>query len=926
MYLRLRTKILLPLFISAGFFFLFYLLFNTNSKLGNAAVLLNNWKVKESINLFEQFPLDKIENAGAVEIYADALFKSGELIKAEKIFKRIISGGENKFDHKIKLAKIFFYLGKLDSSKQIVNEIINSKEHTSEMPLHAECYNILGLISFNKGEYELAKYYQTESLRLSRTSGAINIEADALRQLGVLSWYEGNYGNVIHEFYEPARLLYLQCGDKIGEATIYSNIGLIYQTQGDWIENLKFQLRAFQLRRKIYDQIGLCDSYYFLTFNIPYKDAGRSFAYKFYKKSFDLSRQIGYSWGSEIALRCLLDIHSEAVNNIEFTDLKSDSLIISSFEGRLHQIWRKAMNYASAGELLTSAAFFRYGFNLCDSMKYYNGIEAPLLEYSDVLISLGAFKEAEHTISKAINMTRSSKKVEGYAESLFNLAKLQTALKNYSSASNLFTRLIEFYDSLYIDNLNRVYPSLAFEAAAGSVHYMRAKIFKEYFEMLKQTNQNEKSFEVVEKERLLPFWGVREYENNYSRADNNSVEDLINVIEQAESEDYYTSKEMNSQLEEIYKKLLVKKDLQFDISSFYSGQGIPTVNELMSVLDPDEILLEYFVTGESTFVFAMRDNSFHLLEVEIPTNQIASVVDIFNETILMSRDGVSLHQWKEPAKKLYDVLINPLVKRNLFDGIEHVNISAHQFMHSINFGTLMSTTNSVETFLVQDYSISYVPSANYLYRQKKKKNDIPLSIAFFAPDHKSLPFTEKESLLIDNLAAGQKEKLIYNQATAGKFLDTPQNTGILHVAAHGLANRKHPLNSFLSFSDRKLFLHEILGMKLNCSLVMLSACETGLSVGSLGIYPGGHDLVSFPRAFISAGCSNVIAPLWIVEDESTYLLMKYFYDHFFDGELGKHKSAVSLAKAQRVFIEKYRGTKRAEPFYWGSFFLTGYTK
>lgn len=929
--MRSLSRIKLPAILLPFLFIVVVLLINdfdsTSSKTARAEYLLKHWQVSEAVSLLREISGNNFHNSHLLELYSDALIKSGELYQAKNVLQKLIllDTGKNS-EHKFMLAKTFYFLGSLDSAEFIINQVLKPIKPGDNPDMLSKCFNLLGLISFNKGEYKLAEYYQKESLRQARIVQAVNDEANALRQLGVLEWYNGNDDSVIIKYYLPALELYQKCNDKIGEATTLSNIGLIYNVHGDWLEHLKYQIKAFQIRKEINDQIGLADSYYFLTFNFPHKDEGRTFAYKFYQKSYDLSTRIGYAWGREIALRCLLDIQSEAVDDFNVVFSKADSAIISSFEGKIHRIWNRAKNYSNAGDYFSAAALYMKGIQLCDSMKYYSAIEAPLIEYSQVLIKTRDFYEAEKIISRTFSITRPGKRAESYAETLLCLANLYDETNRRPLAAKLYSQLIQFYDSLYIDNLNKVYPSLAFESAAGSVHYRRSRIYKDYFKTVVQLKDYEKAFEISEKERLLPFWGEREYEHEtINNSHDNSIEQIINIIEQADKNNSYQNEEAQNRLEEIYKMLLVKKDLQFDVSENYLNQKLTTVGELQKLLNTDEIILEYFIDDETAHLFAVRNNIFAMFDLEVSTNQLANITDIFNETILLGRNQKQNNLWKDPSKNLYNILIAPLIKKELLKGVNHLFISAHQFIHSIPFSCLLRCEGASERFLIQDYDLNFIPSANYFSQKRKQKNEEPNSITIFAPDFSTLPYTSKEAGLIKDLPLLTRNEFNQDKASASNFLKISGETDILHVAAHGVANRKYPLNSYIVFKDRNLFLNEILSMQLNCKIVLLSSCEAGLSAGNMGTYPSGHDMVSFPRAFISSGSSSVIAPLWIVDDESTFELMKYFYDSFFHSENSSNKTAASLASAQRKFLSDRGDTKKIHPFYWASFFITGYS-
>jgi CHAT domain-containing protein len=92
--------------------------------------------------------------------------------------------------------------------------------------------------------------------------------------------------------------------------------------------------------------------------------------------------------------------------------------------------------------------------------------------------------------------------------------------------------------------------------------------------------------------------------------------------------------------------------------------------------------------------------------------------------------------------------------------------------------------------------------------------------------------------------------------------------------------------------DRGIITAEgLIGLRLErLELAVLSACETGL-----GEYGGGEGVYGLQRAFHVAGCRNVIASLWKVDDGATQALMMLFYRNLWEKKLD---AAEALRQAQ----------------------------
>ena len=147
------------------------------------------------------------------------------------------------------------------------------------------------------------------------------------------------------------------------------------------------------------------------------------------------------------------------------------------------------------------------------------------------------------------------------------------------------------------------------------------------------------------------------------------------------------------------------------------------------------------------------------------------------------------------------------------------------------------------------------------------------------------------------------------------------NYRVIHIATHGLLDAQRPqfTGVVLSLvgnktSDGFLRTDEIFNLRMNPSLVILSACETGL-----GKEKRGEGVIGLTRAFMYAGAPTVGVTLWSVADKSTAELMTDFYRRFL-GSGAVSSAPGSMREAQLAMIS---AKKYSAPFYWAPFVLVG---
>jgi CHAT domain-containing protein len=221
---------------------------------------------------------------------------------------------------------------------------------------------------------------------------------------------------------------------------------------------------------------------------------------------------------------------------------------------------------------------------------------------------------------------------------------------------------------------------------------------------------------------------------------------------------------------------------------------------------------------------------------------------------------------------------------------------------------MYTTENGKRRYIIQDYEISYTPSAYILKlcQERKDRRKERLFIVLSNPKG-DLLYSKDEADGIKRLFEKQYEIRENDAATPTEVLQVIDKVDInfFQIIAHALFLPANPLSSALLLTDEKdkthykpLTLEDVfLKMYLPYTyLVVLSACETGMvEIGST------DEFIGFPAGFLHAGAPTVICSLWAVNDYSTSVLMQELYKNIKNNGMQRVKS---LREAQLFFIEE----------------------
>jgi CHAT domain-containing protein len=156
-----------------------------------------------------------------------------------------------------------------------------------------------------------------------------------------------------------------------------------------------------------------------------------------------------------------------------------------------------------------------------------------------------------------------------------------------------------------------------------------------------------------------------------------------------------------------------------------------------------------------------------------------------------------------------------------------------------------------------------------------------------------------------------------NAVASGLKAAASAGPDLLHIATHARVDAQRPRLSALALTpDPKdtpatsaFGLLDILRLRLNSKLVVLSACDT-----SRGKLLPGEGVLGPAQAFLEAGAAAVLASYWRIDDDATADFMQTFYRYL----LIDHQSAgVALRHAQLDALRTH------SPHVWAAFALYG---
>jgi CHAT domain-containing protein len=322
------------------------------------------------------------------------------------------------------------------------------------------------------------------------------------------------------------------------------------------------------------------------------------------------------------------------------------------------------------------------------------------------------------------------------------------------------------------------------------------------------------------------------------------------------------------------------------------------------LLDDETMLLEYALGDERSFAWSVTRGS-----VTSRTLAKRETIEVaarrVHELLSAGDQRARRHELGQAIDALSDLVVGDVPK-----AVRRIVVVADGALQYIPFSALKLKGAP----LIERYEIVTAPSASTVAAMRRlKKTTGPIAILAdpaFGAEYARLPATRREAEAILRLAPRGSMHAFDSKARRDVLISgNLSRFGTIHFATHAIVDGDR---AGIVLSEGVVSLQDLYRIRLDASLVVLSACRT-----ALGRDLRGEGMVSLVRGFMHAGVPRVVATYWDVKDESTSELMLRFYR----GMLVRGMTpAAALRSAQRSMQEE--GPWRA-PYYWAGFTLQG---
>jgi len=857
----------------------------------------------------------------------------GQYEKAEEIFKENLAYCRRNVPEKIEmlqtilnnLGELYIKMGKYDESEPLLKEclqIIGSLENYDPLDSATSCNNA-AILYKSMGDYSTAEYYFLTSIAIYERMGMANHPdyTNPMNNLGDMYRIMGMYEKATELLEKVISIREQLLGTSHHNyANAVNNLALVYFNSGHYKESEEMYLIAKEIYRTT---LGELHDYYATALNnlaVLYRVAGfPKEAEANYLECLRITEQVLgkkhrkyalYLNGAGVLYGKMGDYKKAVSMIMEAMEIVKDQLGEKNYD-YIDMVYNLAETYRDAGDIKKASAW--YPIAMDGYIELINSYFPTLSEKEKT--------DFYYTMS--------------FRFETFNSFVAQQILNNEYSANNLVALMYNYQlvtKSLLLNEMSNIRSKVNNSGDAALI-----EVYNEWENKQKNLALQ---YRLSADELILNDIDLPELEKELNSLEKQLSDRISRFKNQGNSS--ITWRDISSKLKENEAAVEV---IRMD---YFEGDWTDSVYYAVLTITrgcefPSASIIKYGKTMETHHIKEYRNAIWNSKEDDssysrfwVPIKE--SIKD--KQKIYLSPDGV-YHQMN-----LY-TLKNPKTGNYVIEETEILLLTNSKDLLSDNTQSnspkgVLRTNHTAEVFGYPDYE--YISDSTAL---ESYGSDGLMRYGYqsLVP----LPGTKVEALGVQQIMKenNYEVSLLLEANASEKALKAVQSPKVLHIATHGyflkneieIADMVFGINAEksntnplfrsglmlagaaanarrsaanLDEEDGIFSAYEAMLLDLeNTSLVVLSACETGL-----GEVRNGQGVYGLQRAFMVAGADAIMMSLWQVEDKATQELMKEFYGLWLK-EKGLSKQD-AFRQAQIKLKQKY-----PSPIYWGAFVMVG---
>jgi CHAT domain-containing protein len=739
-----------------------------------------------------------------------------------------------------------------------------------------------GIEQYRKSQIEAALQSWQQALVLYQALNDVSNQGAALGNLGLAYNALGDYTKAI-QYYQQQLSLVQKSGDRQSEARALGNLGITYLSLGDYPKALEHQRKALTMMRELGNRSEEGQALTQLA-NV-YGELGE------YQKSIELHQQ------SLAIAQSLNDRYAAAVsfNNLGtiFTSLGKNDPASHYYQRSLELA--KAIGYRllEANTLINLGLVQHIQGNIQPAAKFYEQslaiarqIKAPSTEIAALrgigltYDSLKDYAKAAEYHQQCLAIARQTQDKQEEATALNNLGRTALTAGQHQQAETYLRNALQLFDS-FRSGLRDLEKISLFDTQVVSYNLLQR--------ILVAQKKSEAALEIAERGRARAFV------------------DLLTLR---------TSGQLNPQL------AVMSPTIQQIQKIAQTQQATLVEYAIMS----DEFLVQGKQRGTELdlYIWVIQPNgkvSFRTVDLRPLRQQRTSLKTLVRSTHRSVAD-IRTSNVKQGLQQLYRLLIEPIADLLPKNPNDRVIFIPHESLFLVPFAALQDASGQ---YLIEKHTSVTAPAIQVLgitHQQRHKGQRSTQDVLIVG--NPTMPIRNGQQLT--PLQAAEREAIeiasLFNtkpvtgaQATKAFIQNRMPQSQIVHLATHGFLDGGGKLGIpgeiALAPADGDnglLTAGEILKLRLQAELVVLSACNTGR--GEIT----GDGVVGLSRSFIAAGVPSIVVSLWSVPDNPTASLMKAFYSNFQQNP----DKAQALRQAMLTTMKQHPA-----PLEWAAFTLIG---